>query len=36
MTTIDCPAEGEWLGIRFKLGTFLPQFAPASTELAYR
>ena len=20
-TTADCPAEGEWLGIRFKLGT---------------
>jgi AraC-like DNA-binding protein len=24
-TTVDCPAEGEWLGIRFKLGTFMPQ-----------
>ena len=23
--TIDCPAEGEWVGIRFKLGTFMPQ-----------
>jgi AraC-like DNA-binding protein len=22
--TLDCPAEGEWLGIRFKLGTFMP------------
>src|SRR5689334_13933954 len=22
--TIDCPAEGEWVGIRFKLGTFMP------------
>lgn len=22
---VDCPAEGEWLGIRFKLGTFMPQ-----------
>ena len=22
--TVDCPAEGEWLGIRFKLGTFMP------------
>lgn len=21
--TIDCPAEGEWVGIRFKLGTFM-------------
>jgi AraC-like DNA-binding protein len=25
-TTADCPAEGEWLGIRFKLGTFMPQW----------
>jgi AraC-like DNA-binding protein len=24
-TTADCPAEAEWLGIRFKLGTFMPQ-----------
>lgn len=24
-TAIDCPAEGEWLGIRFRLGTFMPQ-----------
>jgi AraC-like DNA-binding protein len=27
-TTANCPAEGEWLGIRFKLGTFMPQFTP--------
>src|SRR4029453_11517602 len=27
-TTADCPAEGEWLGIRFKLGTFMAQLAP--------
>ena len=27
-TTADCPAEGEWLGIRFKLGTFLPRLTP--------
>jgi AraC-like DNA-binding protein len=27
-TTADCPAEGEWLGIRFKLGTFMPQLPP--------
>ncbi len=27
-TTLDCPAEGVWLGIRFKLGTFLPQLPP--------
>ena len=25
VTTEECPADGEWLGIRFKLGTFLPQ-----------
>jgi hypothetical protein len=25
VTTENCPAEGEWLGIRFKLGTFLPR-----------
>jgi AraC-like DNA-binding protein len=24
-TEIDCPAEGEWLGIRFKLGAFMPK-----------
>ena len=30
MTTVDCPAEGEWLGVRFKLGAFLPQFPPTS------
>jgi hypothetical protein len=29
-TNIDCPAEGEWLGIRFKLGTFMPRFLPGS------
>jgi AraC-like DNA-binding protein len=27
-TTVECPAEGEWLGIRFKLGTFMPRFTP--------
>ena len=27
-TPADCPAEGEWLGIRFKLGTFMPAFLP--------
>ncbi len=25
-TAMDCPADGEWLGIRFKPGTFMPQF----------
>ncbi len=29
-TTVDCPADGEWLGIRFSLGTFLPHH-PAAT-----
>ena len=28
-TTAECPAEGEWLGIRFKLGTFMPRLTPA-------
>jgi AraC-like DNA-binding protein len=23
-TTADCPAEGEWVAIRFKLGTYMP------------
>ena len=27
-TRVDCPAGGEWLGIRFKLGTFMPQLMP--------
>jgi len=27
-TTANCPSEGEWMGIRFKLGTFSPQFPP--------
>jgi hypothetical protein len=29
-TLIECPAEGEWLGIRFRLGTFMPQLPVAS------
>jgi hypothetical protein len=28
-TMIECPPEGEWLGIRFKLGTFMPSLMPA-------
>jgi hypothetical protein len=28
VTTMDCPANGEWLGIRFKLGTFMPRLTP--------
>jgi AraC-like DNA-binding protein len=27
---IDCPADGEWVGIRFKPGTFWPEFHPGS------
>jgi hypothetical protein len=27
-TNMDCPAEGEWLGIRFKLGSFMPRLTP--------
>jgi hypothetical protein len=30
MTAFDCPAGGDWLGIRFKPGTFLPQFPPGT------
>ena len=29
-TTIDCPAEGQWVCIRFKPGTFMPRFLPGS------
>jgi AraC-like DNA-binding protein len=29
-SAIDCPAEGEWTGIRFKLGTFMPQLPVAN------
>jgi hypothetical protein len=29
-TAVDCPADGEWLGIRFKLGTFVPQLMPSA------
>jgi hypothetical protein len=25
VSTVDCPADGEWVGIRFKMGTFMPQ-----------
>jgi AraC-like DNA-binding protein len=27
-TTIVCPPGGEWLGIRFRLGTFMPRLPP--------
>jgi len=29
-TIVDCPSDGEWVGIRFKLGTFLPQLTPGA------
>ena len=29
-TTLDCPAEGQWICIRFKPGTIMPQFLPGS------
>ena len=29
-TSMDCPAEGEWVCIRFKPGTFMPGFLPGS------
>ena len=29
-TPTDCPAEGEWVGIRLKPGTFLPQLCPSA------
>jgi hypothetical protein len=27
-TNAHCPAEGEWVGVRFKLGTFMPLLTP--------
>ena len=27
-TRADCPADGEWVGIRFRLGTFMPRLTP--------
>jgi len=27
-TSADCPADGEWFAIRFKLGTFMPLLRP--------
>jgi len=29
-TTMDCPAEGAWVCIRFKVGTFMARFLPGS------
>jgi hypothetical protein len=29
-TEVDCPGDGEWLGIRFKPGTFMPGLLPGT------
>ena len=29
-TSMDCPAEGQWVGIRFKPGVFMPRFLPGN------
>jgi AraC-like DNA-binding protein len=29
-TIVNCPGEGEWLSIRFKPGTFMPQWLPGN------
>jgi hypothetical protein len=29
-TTAECPGEGDWVGIRFKAGSFFPAFLPAT------
>src|SRR5262249_42680634 len=29
-TAMECPAEGEWVAIRFKPGSFMPWFMPGS------
>lgn len=29
-TTMACPAEGEWIAIRFRIGTFMPRFLPGT------
>ncbi|MES1149307.1 MAG: hypothetical protein ABUL53_08995, partial [Bradyrhizobium guangdongense] len=29
-TLVECPANGEWVAIRFRLGTYLPQIPTAA------
>jgi AraC-like DNA-binding protein len=29
-TPLDCPADGEWVAVRFKAGTYMPRFLPGS------
>lgn len=29
-TVADCPAEGEWVGVHFRLGTFMPLLPPGT------
>lgn len=29
-TPLDCPAEGAWVAVRFKVGTYMPRFLPGS------
>ena len=29
-TPVDCPPDGDWVGVRFKLGTFWPAFLPGT------
>jgi AraC-like DNA-binding protein len=29
-TTADCPVDAEWLGVRFKVGTFMPVLLPGN------
>jgi AraC-like DNA-binding protein len=29
-TVVDCPGQGQWVGIRFKPGAFMPRFLPGT------
>ncbi len=33
-TSADCPADGQWIGVNFKLGTFMP-LLPGVFEIAF-